>query len=611
MGANNQDGQFEIKELPIIGNYNVQRFRQFSPEDSANWYIVKGEDTKRPTALYPTMGRKHVNTTGFNQLIFGAEPRQVFKSINFTYIIIGNTIYRVDSNYNVLDISGNNVVTFNTAIWFTYLVINSIVLVWFVDGERIYVYQENTNQFYVVTDPQSPGLITVNGKLTKPGYIAAFGNRVAVSVLNSAQFFLSAIGLLDGSGNFTPATCFQTAGLAVFAQEAGIIRQMGVLKNQLYIFTDFTTGVWSNQAAIFPGTNTIFPWKQNSSYNWDFGIANPTSLDIDFGMLVFLAQNSDGLIQFMKSDGGQPESISTKAINTLLQRLTDQFGANNCFFSQNSNGFLYQYEDTIFYRMSGGDYTGNQILDQEINEQSIEYNFEFGDWHRCIEVNGERNRIQYHVYFNFKHLVSVVGDNTVYEMSGRFYTNEITNPSQTNPQAPDAYIAYPFRYERITPIISETDYAEFETEYVEIDFVFGDSFLDFSLNPFLNAIFLIDEQPGIDGNPQYIIDEQAGADGNPVFILADNSNYPTLNDTTYNAFNNPTIELYSSDDGGISFNTLDQRVFSQVGQYIWKMRWYQCGCSRNRVYKLICVSPVPIVVLGAVMNVRRVSGGSN
>jgi len=196
-------------------------------------------------------------------------------------------------------------------------------------------------------------------------------------------------------------------------------------------------------------------------------------------------------------------------------------------------------------------------------------------------------------------------------MSGKYYFNEIRNVKQSDGQSPDAYLAYPMQYQRITPIIYHKDYAEFETEYVEIDFVFGESNINFSTSPFLNAEFIIDEHLGTDGTPQYIISERADSDGQPVFVLAEQFNYPSLQDNTYNALYKPIVELYWSDDGGISFSTADQREFSQEGVYQWRMRWYQLGASRNRVYKLIAISPVPIVVLGSVMMVRRISGGAN
>ena len=615
MATSRRDGLSEIRELPIIGPYNQQRFLQWSPEDLANFYVVTDERSKQLRALYPVLGRSHISFSGVNRLVFTSEPRGLFKSIDFCYIVEGNTLFQIDSQYNQTAIPG--LLTVSGPIYFTFLVVNSIVYACFVDSQKIYILQEGTGILNVVTDPNAPGVFTIDGSVTKPGYIATFGNRIVVSVSGSSQFVLSAINLAGNGAtnppglNFDPSKCFTNFTTPqVFAQENGIIRQMGVLNNSLYIFTDYTTGIWSNIQAVFSGTGVTFPWKKSSTYDWNFGIANPSSLDIDFGIMVFLARNSDGLLEFRMSTGGQPQRMSTKAIDTLLQNYTNQLGSNNPFLVSNSNGFLYQYENTIFYRMSGGDYHGYGILDQESTANSIEFSFETNEWHRCIELNGERNRVKYHVYFNFKHLVTIVGDGTIYDMSGQYYYNEVRNSAQPDPQAPNAYIAFPFRYERVTPIIYEKDYSEFETEYVQIDFVFGKSDINFSTAPFQNALFLIDEQL-LGGQVQYIIAEQPDSDGQPVFILANQGNTPTIADNIYNYLMNPSIELFFSDNGGISFHSADNREFSQSGVYSWRMRWYQLGSSRNRVYKLVCVSIVPIVVLGAVMLTKRVSGGAN
>lgn len=605
-------GQYEIKSCPLIGPYNQQRFKQFGPEDTANFYLVNDQNTKKPFAMYPTMGRAHIQYLGINQLVFGTQPRNIFKSIKYSYIVEAGTVFRIDSQYNQTPIG--TLVSTSGSVYFTFLVVGSIVFACFVDDQFIYIYREDSaSGLQKVTDANAPGNFTVDGVVTKPGYIAAFGNRITVSVRGSSQFVLSKINL--GGSTFDPATCFTNATTPqVYALASGKIQQMGVLNNTLYIFSDYVTDVISNIPSQFPATLTgtviSFPWKFNSTYNWNFGMANPNSLDIDFGYIAFLAQNSDGLLQFMISSGGQPEKISTNAIDVLLQRYTNSFGANNPFLSANSNGFLYQYENTIFYRMSGGNFTNNGILDQEQNANSIEFCFDSKEWHRCIELNGERNRIQQHVYFNFKHLVTVTGDGTVYDMSGQYYYNEIRNTAQDDPQESDAYIAYPFRYERVSPIIYEDDYAEFETEFVQIDFVWGDSNINYSTTPFRNAVFIIDEDPGMDGDPQYIITDELGPDGAPIYVLAQEGNTPQIDETFYNALYKPSIELYWSDDGGISFLPADVREFSQSGVYSWRMRWYQLGPSRNRVYKLVAVSPVPIVILGATMNVRRASGGA-
>jgi hypothetical protein len=560
--------------------------------------------------MYPTFGRHHINYLGANKLIFDDEPRGIFHSINYGYVVVGDAIYRIDQFYNQLDISGGQVQTPSGNIYFAYLVVNNITFACFVDSQKIYVYIESGPQagnFYTVTDSNAPG---GTGNASLPGFIAAFGNRIVVSVANSSQFFLSVVNLLNAAGVFDPATCFTINGAAVFAQEDGIIGQMGVLNTKLYIFTAFTTGIWSNIPSVFSGTGVTFPWSKNTSYEWNFGIADPLSLDINFGILALLARNSNGLLQVMVSDGGQPAPISTKAIDVLFQRYANIQTGPSPYLEGNSNGFLYEYENSIFFRLSAGDYNDYGILDQVQSANCIEYAFESKSWHRCIELNGERNRIQKHMYFNGTHLVTVSGEGTVYEMSGAFYDNEVENPNESNPQAADAYIRYPFRYERITPIISEEDYAEFETQYVEIDFVFGDSFINYSDQPFSNTTFIIDEQ-SLNDQPQFMIAENPDADGQPVFMITDDSNTPGLADTTYNYLYKPNVMLYWSDDGGHLFNSADNLEFAQMGVYQWRMRWYQLGPSRNRVYKLIAVSPVPIVVLGGVMMVRRISGGAN
>ena len=192
-------------------------------------------------------------------------------------------------------------------------------------------------------------------------------------------------------------------------------------------------------------------------------------------------------------------------------------------------------------------------------------------------------------------------------MAGNIYYNELRNPAQTDIQAADAFLKFPMRYELVTQQIFNEDYSEFIDDYVEIDFVFGYQTFYRNNAPFLNTTFIIDEQDNglIPPSPVYMVTED------DKFIIAEGSNTPTFDDNHYNALFKPHIELYYSDDGSVSFLTADLREFSQLGHYRWRMRWYELGISRNRCYKLICVSSAPIVILGAVRNTRRASGGAN
>lgn len=597
MAALSRQEVAQIEALPIFCYYDKQRFTQFGSMDCANWYGIQVDSGKKKQALYPAMGRKHVNFLNQNRLVFNAQPRVEYKSINYLYVVDGTTVYQFDRFYNrkVLPIN----VALGTPIWWATLAVGTLIYNMMTDGIHIFVIKEDGSNVTaeVVTDPNAPGGSTTGGK---PLYVASFGNRFVVSVEGTPDFYLSTINL-TGNAN----TYFTVNGAALNGRASGVIGQFAVLHNQLYIMCNFTTDVWANiiTQITVGGVTREFPWKLNSSYNFDFGIADPNSLAVGFGRMVWLAQNEEGLVSFMMSNGQTPQDISSQAINVLLENSTHP-DTLSPFLTNEVDGFLYQYENTIFYRAASGNFIGFGDLDIIDNANSVEYNFETGTWGRCIELNGERNRIQKHIYFNNTHLVIVQGDPAIYQMAGNIYHNELRNPNQPDDQAEDAFLKYPMRYELVTKQIILDDYSEFADEYVEIDFVFGNKTFYHNCSPFLNTTFIVDERSTPE-NPIYMLTED------DKYIIAEGTNTPTFDDNHYCALFKPHLELYFSDDGGETFLPADLREFSPLGQYRWRMRWYELGCSRNRCYKLVCVSSAPIVILGAVRNTKRVSGGSN
>ncbi len=579
-----------IEQLPIFCYYDKQRFNQFGSMDCANWYGVAVDSAKKQQALYPAMGRKHINFLNQNRVVFDAEPRAVFKTIDFFYVIVGTRVIQVDKFFNQKTIGS---VSLTGVIWFAYLPVGTTVIALLTDEAHIFRIVETGTAVTMdaITDSHAP---------TNPLYVAAFGNRFAVSAKDTPDYYLSTINLAG-----TVNTCFTINGAALFNRASGIVRQMGVLHNTLYIFCDFVVDIWSNIVTqiTVAGVTREFPWKLNTSFNWDYGISDPFSLAVGFGRMVWLAQNQDGLVSFVSSNGQQPQDISSQAINVILENSTAN-DALSPFLVETAQGFIYQYENTIFYRCSAGSFLDFGELDIISSANSIEYNFETGTWARVIELNGERNRIQKHIFFSNRHLVTVQDDPAMYDMAGNIYYNELRNPAQPNPQAADAFLKYPMRYELITKQLFLPDYAEFIDDYVEIDFVFGDQTFYRSNAPFLNTTFLVSEE-STPQNPVYLLTED------DAFIIDEAGNTPTFDDNHYNALFKPHLELYYSDDGGITFSTADLREFSQLGQYRWRMRWYELSISRNRCYRLVCISSAPIVVLGAVRNTRRASGGGN
>lgn len=584
-----------VEVLPIFAYYNKQRFTQFGSGDCANWYGIAAENTKRGQALYPAMGRQHVTQIGQNKLIFNEEPKRVFKSINFFYVIDGTTVIKIDRFYNETILG---TIPLGSTVWSAFLPVGDVTYVMITTGTNIYLITENADgsaTMVEVTDANAPA---------NPAYIAAFGNRFVVSSLNTPNFTLGKIGALTAADAFTNPTG------VLFARATGIIGQMGVLHNQLYIFCTYSTDIWANiPSQITQGGQTFeFPWKNNSSYNWDYGIADPNSLSIEFDRICLLAQNSGGLVSFMVSHGQRPVDISTQAVNVLLQNSRGDPDELSSFEKGPVFGFLYQYENTIFYRVTAGPYVGYAQLDIDTSADALEYNFATKLWARVIELNGERNKIQQHTYINNTHLVTVLGDSAMYQMAGNIYHNELRTPN-TDRQAVNAFTKYPMRYILETEQISLPDYAEFITEYVEIDFVFGNKTFYRSNANFDSTIYIVHEDSTPDC-PIFLIAEDEPR-GEKVFLVMERGGDPSFSDNHYNALFKPHVELYYSDDGGVTHLSADLREFSPLGNYRWRMRWYELGSSRNRTYQLKCISSAPIVVLGAVHNWRRSSGGAN
>lgn len=586
-----------VQDLNIFAHYDKQRFVQYGCMDSSNWYKVSVPTSKKKEALYPAMGRRHVSFMNTPKLVFDTQPRVIFKTVNYFYVVVSTQVYQCDRFYNQKLIGH---ISLSGTPWFDFLSYDSVTYAILTDEQHAYIITESgTNvTMEVITDSNAPA---------QPQYVAQFGNRFVVSNKGTPNYFITQIGLTGGaSGCFSFTSGVSTT--ALFNRASGVIGQICALNGQLYILCDYTTDIWANiPTQITVGDQTReFPFKLNSSYNWNFGIADPNSLGVGFGVMAWLARNSDGLVEFIMSDGQSPKQISTQAINVLLQQNYGKIDALSPFLTSTTFGFLYQYEDTVFYRASAGRYNENQFLSLEDNAESIEFNTNTQTWHRVTELNGGRNRIENHVFFNNIHLVTVQQDPVIYQMAGNIYYNETYNAVD------GTFNKFPMRYELITQHIYQPDYSEFITDYIEIDFVFGvDTFIrvDAGSAPPENSRYLVAENSTSD-NPIYIVTE----DGK--YIIADDNSLgvgspETVDDLTYSALYKPHVELYYSDDGSETFLSADVREFSQLGVYSYRMRWYELGSSRNRCYKLVCVSPSAITILGAAQNIRRSSGGAN
>lgn len=69
----------------------------------------------------------------------------------------------------------------------------------------------------------------------------------------------------------------------------------------------------------------------------------------------------------------------------------------------------------------------------------------------------------------------------------------------------------------------------------------------------------------------------------------------------------PTLLVYTSDDGGNTWQGPREMFPGQIGQYAKQMRLYQLGSAYNRVYKVVCDSPNAWVIAQAFLDIDGAS----
>jgi hypothetical protein len=67
---------------------------------------------------------------------------------------------------------------------------------------------------------------------------------------------------------------------------------------------------------------------------------------------------------------------------------------------------------------------------------------------------------------------------------------------------------------------------------------------------------------------------------------------------------NPQVSLRWSDDGGYSWSNEHFKSMGEVGEYGRRVRWFQLGSSRERIYEVRCSDPVNFVLIDAFLDIE-------
>ena len=126
------------------------------------------------------MGRQHLTSQGQNQLVFSTEPRLIFKSINYFYVVDGTQIFQYDKFFNQKTMPIGISLTGN--IWYSILTVQTLVYIVLTDETKYYIITEDGTSVTmgIVIDPNAPGGGNNPGS---PAFVATFGNRIVISTL--------------------------------------------------------------------------------------------------------------------------------------------------------------------------------------------------------------------------------------------------------------------------------------------------------------------------------------------------------------------------------------------------------------------------------------------
>lgn len=353
------------KSLPvnIVGGNIFGRYPKVSVEVtynmiiSDNWLIPYSGYERVATIDDQGTGRGIFNSSRLGKLIV------VINDIVYTYDKTGyfNEVGKLHTHTGDVFIDENNV--------------KQIAIC---DKKNIYLYDYDAGTFAQITMDFKPGYVTF-----QDGYFIAPDIEKAqwrLSALNNGTSWPGAsTGLFQTKSDNTVA-CVKVPGKG----------------NQLLVMGSIVTESWVNVGY------RLFPYQRTSSFNIDYGCANPASIGTGEGFVAWVGINERSGAVIMYSTGGAPQQISTDGINFKLEQLTDP---TDCA------GFIYKQDGHVFYQITFR--TDNVTYVYDFNTQKF---FTMTDKNMDIHIAKDV------AYFdNDFHFVSFV-DGNLYKMNSNITT---------------------------------------------------------------------------------------------------------------------------------------------------------------------------------------------
>ena len=358
-------------KIGLVGQSYVQRSLPFNAQRIINGYPVLDQTGKEVSALYGTEG-----LTLFSSAGIGAHRGSFFASNDRLFMVSGSVLFEVSStgvitSRGALDSSAGNV-----------SIDQNNIQLGICDGVSVYILNFSTNAFTKVTGTGLPSSV---------GFLTSLGGFFLALEKGTGRFYISAAnnGLAWDALDFATAERDPDNLLCVK-------RSVG----QLFLLGRRSTEIWQQVGSRFPFvplSSTVIP----------AGILAPHSAIEVSNSLLWLGQDEYGKGVVYRTQGFQPQAISTEAIQFAISKATNP---------QNIRGMAYQTDGHVFYWLTGGGL-----------ETTLVYDLTTNSWHERAYLNN--GRFEPHlgstlVFAHGKHLLGSRRDGKIYELDRLAYDDD-------------------------------------------------------------------------------------------------------------------------------------------------------------------------------------------
>lgn len=339
--------------------------------------------------------------------------------------------------------------------------------------------------------------------------------------------------------------------LGAINSHPGDIVACRTLHRRLFLFSANFTEVWENAGA---GTNLSF--RRNNALLMEYGTPAIGSIVTGFDLMIFLAQDRDGLGAVMEVRGTESIPISTRALDFQLAQYAQQEQIAD------ARGIFIKENGIIFYRLNFTEANHTFVYDVTLsNPQTDEGKL----WHEEETIHADRHPAQTHGYFNGSNFYGSYNSPVLYQVDQAF----VTNSGEAIPRKRIGRCYVPATYNRIRIDRFMVDFIQGQTIITNLD----------------NILTLLAETGDT-------IQTENGLD-----ILLDTSNSsPVYSDEE------PPVFLSYSKDGGVTFGYLQIAYLGAVGYRTKRTVWRKLGVlprGQGFIPKIEFYSQVPFTILGA------------